>query len=206
MSGAPVSREALERARALAAARLSPARLRHVEGVVETAVRLARRYGEDPERLELAAWLHDLARERDPAQLLEQAERYGWQPSDAERADPVLLHGPVAAAEARATGLTSDGEVLEAVCWHTTARPGLGRFGCLLFLADKIEPGRRYPGVDELRRLAEADWERAMLIALENSIRYCLDNGYWLPDVTVAARNEWLARAGTRRPGAKSSV
>ncbi|PZN12277.1 MAG: phosphohydrolase [Bacillota bacterium] len=205
MTGERVPAEVLERARSLAVERLSPARLRHVEGVVQTAVRLARRYGEDPDRLALAGWLHDLARELGPAELLERAERYGWEPDDAERADPLLLHGPVAAAEARAVGLTDDEEVLEAVRWHTTARPGLGRVGCLLFLADKIEPGRRYPGVAELRRLAETDWGRAMLVALENSIRHCLDRGYWLPAATVAARNEWLTRAGTRRPEAKSS-
>lgn len=205
MSDPAVPPEVLARARELAAARLSPPRLRHVERVVETAVWLARRHGESPSRLELAAWLHDVAREREPAELLELARRYGWRPDEAEREDPVLLHGPVAAAEAQAAGLTSDDEVLEAVRWHTTARAGLGRVGCLLFLADKLEPGRQYPGVDELRRLAERDWGRAMLAVLDNAIRYCLDRGYWLPAATVEARNEWLRRAGTRPPGSKST-
>ena len=195
---------ALAEARALAEAALSPARREHVRRVAEMARQLALAHGEDPDRVALAAWLHDLARERDPAELLAAARRWGWEPDEAERQDPLLLHGPVAAFEAAARGLTADAEVLEAVRWHTTARAGLGRVGCLLFLADKLEPGRRYPGVEELRRLATRDLDGAMRAVLDGVIRHCLDRGYWLPAATVAARNHWLRQAGTAGPAAKS--
>ncbi|ADU52280.1 metal dependent phosphohydrolase [Thermaerobacter marianensis DSM 12885] len=203
----------LERARQAAEAVLSPARFQHVARVVETARDLAFRHGVDPLRVELAAWLHDLARERSPEALLAAARQAGWEPDAAERADPILLHGPVAAWEAARRGLARDPEVLEAIRWHTTARPGLGPVGCLVFLADKLEPARRYPGVDELRRLAARDVDAAMAAVLDDLIRYCLRNGFWLPAATVAARNHWRQRrplqgdaagAGTGAPAPKS--
>lgn len=191
MSDALPIETAIRQAQATAAATLSARRYQHVERVVETARRLAGYHGVDPRAVELAAWLHDLARERDPAELLTVARQAGWEPDAAERADPILLHGPVAAWEAARAGLTQDPEVLEAVRWHTTARPGLGRVGCLLFLADKLEPGRTYPGVEALRGLAVRDLDAAMAAVLDDLIRYCLDRGLWLPQATVAARNRW---------------
>ena len=184
----------LERARRAAAAALSPRRFEHVVRVVETARGLALRHGVDPLRVELAAWLHDLARERPAEELVAAARRGGWVLDAAERADPLLLHGPVAAWEAARRGLARDPDVLEAVRWHTTARPGLGPVGCIVFLADKLEPARDYPGVDALRRLAAQDVDAAMAAVLDDLIRYCLERGYWLPAVTVAARNHWRQR------------
>ncbi|QBS36948.1 MULTISPECIES: bis(5'-nucleosyl)-tetraphosphatase (symmetrical) YqeK [Thermaerobacter] len=203
----------LERARRAAAAALSPRRFEHVVRVVETARGLALRHGVDPLRVELAAWLHDLARERPAEELVAAARRGGWVLDAAERADPLLLHGPVAAWEAARKGLARDPDVLEAVRWHTTARPGLGPVGCIVFLADKLEPARDYPGVDALRRLAAQDVDGAMAAVLDDLIRHCLDRGYWLPAVTVAARNHWRQRrplsgtsagAGTGPPMPKS--
>ena len=199
----PSIQRAIRAAQLKAAATLSPGRYRHVARVVEMARQLARSHGMDPLPVELAAWLHDLARERDGATLLAQARQAGWEPDAAERADPILLHGPVAAWEAAREGLADDPQVLEAVRWHTTAHPGLGPVGCLLFLADKLEPGRTYPGVEDLRRLAFEDLDAAMAAVLDDLIRYCLDRRLWLPAVTVAARNAWLPRS---RPGPAGPV
>ncbi len=59
-----------------------------------------------------------------------------------------VLHGPAAAAR-----LEHDGEgrndVLEAIRWHTLGHPGWGRTGQALYMADFLEPGRRF---DEGRR------------------------------------------------------
>lgn len=54
-----------------------------------------------------------------------------------------LLHGPAAARR-----LALDGEtrvaVLDAVRWHTVGSPQWGRTGRALFMADFLEPGRRF--------------------------------------------------------------
>ena len=70
--------------------------------------------------------------------------------------DPTLpggvLHGPAAA-----TTLEAEGErrrdVLDAVRWHTVGSPGWSRTGRALFMADFLEPGRKFM-IDERAFLA----------------------------------------------------
>jgi HD superfamily phosphohydrolase YqeK len=54
-----------------------------------------------------------------------------------------LLHGPAAAIRLAADG-ESRAEVLEAVRWHTFGSPTWGRTGRALFMADFLEPGRKF--------------------------------------------------------------
>lgn len=138
-------------------AMLPEKRVRHVLGVAETAVDIARRFGLDEEKLETAALLHDLCRALSNAELLERAEEYALPISDVQRAKPMLLHGPVAAEEAqRGLGVT-DPEVYEAIYWHTTGTPGLGLIGQALYIADFAEPTRDYPEAAEARALLDTE-------------------------------------------------
>ena len=77
-----------------------------------------------------------------------------------ERESPKLLHGPVAAELARRELGVEDTEVLDAIREHTTGRPGMGPLSLVLYVADKIEPARDYPSVENLRRLAHQDLDR----------------------------------------------
>ncbi|HMO54225.1 MAG TPA: hypothetical protein PJ994_06950, partial [Tepidiformaceae bacterium] len=69
----------------------------HVERVLVEALDLAGRYGLDPDRVKLATWGHDLFRSLPPSEQLRMAGEVGVSISDADRAEPVLLHGPIAA-------------------------------------------------------------------------------------------------------------
>ena len=61
--------------------------------------------------------------------------------------DPALpygvLHGPAAAVRLDAEGERRAG-VLDAVRWHTVGSPGWDRTGRALFMADFLEPGRKF--------------------------------------------------------------
>ena len=60
----------------------------------------------------------------------------------------------------------------------------------ILYLADAIEPGRAYPGVEEARRLAEESLDRACLFSMERSITYIKERGLFLHEDTINARNQ----------------
>ena len=92
--------------------------------------------------------------------------------SDFEREWPILLHGPLAAELARRDLGVEDEEVREAVRHHTTGGPGMGSLALALFVADKIEPARTGPNVEELRDLALEDLCQAATAVLEGSISY----------------------------------
>lgn len=151
---------------------LSEKRLRHIEGVRETAVRLAEIYGEDPEKAAFAALCHDMFKERD---LNELVEKYGLPLKYMD--EPNLAHSKVASCYMKEEMGIRDEDLLNAVSYHTTGRAGMSRLEKIIFLADAIEPGRDYPSADLIRKLAETDLDRACLVSLERTIRYLEEKG-----------------------------
>ncbi len=152
--------------------RLSEKRYAHTLRVADTAESLAELHGLDPKKAHLAALLHDSAREVNQEELLRIAQERGIAMSDFEREQPILLHGPVAAELARKELGVEDEEVLEALRAHTTGEPGMGALALALYVADKIEPGRDQPGVEDLRNLALKDLREAAAATLRDSVSY----------------------------------
>jgi predicted HD superfamily hydrolase involved in NAD metabolism len=190
----------LDDAESYARERLSDKRYAHTLRVAETAERLAKLHGLDPERARLAGLLHDTAREVGKEELLRVAEEDGLPIGDFERERPILLHGPVAAKLAREDLGVEDGEILDAVRVHTTGKPGMGPLALALFVADKIEPGREQPGVEDLRELASVSLHRAARAALEDSISY--NERRDRPAHPKSRQTlEWLRGSGDERPG-----
>ncbi len=190
----------LEDAESYARERLSDKRYAHTLRVAETAERLAKLHGLDSERARLAGLLHDTAREVGKEELLRVAGEDGLPVGDFERERPILLHGPVAAKLARENLGMEDGEVLDAVRAHTTGDPGMGPLALALFVADKIEPGREQPGVEDLRELARVSLHRAARAALEDSVSY--NERRDRPAHPKSRQTlEWLRGSGDDRPG-----
>jgi predicted HD superfamily hydrolase involved in NAD metabolism len=160
----------LEAAEGYARERLSNKRYAHTQRVAETAERLAEFHGLDSKKARLAGLLHDAAREVGKEELLRVAEEDDLAVGDFEHERPMLLHGRVAAELARRDLGVKDGEILDAVRAHTTGEPEMGPLALTLFVADKIEPDREGPGVEDLRELARKDLRRSAHAALEGSI------------------------------------
>jgi predicted HD superfamily hydrolase involved in NAD metabolism len=175
---------------------LPPGLRDHVYRVLHEARRLVRLYGIDEDRLELATLGHDLARAMSDGDLLAEAERFSLNPDEVERAQPVLLHGPVSAAIMASRFGIDDVEVLAAVRHHSTGAAGMGLLEKALFVADKIEVEKVREDADlgEVRRLAERDLDEAMLKYLDLHLLSAAQNGWSLHSDSVAARNELLLR------------
>ena len=151
---------------------LSEYRYLHSVGTANVARELAVRFGADPDRAFLAGLLHDIARECAGTDLVREAKQHGIMVSEAEDKLPVLLHGKVGAERARMLGV-SDQEVLSAIASHVTGKRGWTLLDQIVYLADKIEPGRDYPGVSEVRHLVSiGDSRGALKRCLQNAIGY----------------------------------
>ncbi|MFZ5627458.1 MAG: bis(5'-nucleosyl)-tetraphosphatase (symmetrical) YqeK [Bacillota bacterium] len=172
-------------------------RWQHIEGVRQLARRLALTHGLEPEKAEQAAVWHDVARDYPPERLLELARQYGLELDNDWLAVPMLLHGPVGAQLAAEQGVR-DKEVLQAIARHTLGHPEASELDKLLFVADMIEPGRDYPGVEELRVLAARDLERAYLAGLDHTLRYLLERQHYIHPLAIRARNAQLLRLKAR--------
>jgi predicted HD superfamily hydrolase involved in NAD metabolism len=185
----------LEAAEGYARERLSNKRYAHTLRVAETAERLAEIHGLESKKARLAGLLHDAAREVGKEELLRVAEEDNLAVGDFEHERPMLLHGRVAAELARRELGVKDGEILDAVRAHTTGEPEMGPLALTLFVADKVEPGREGPSVEDLRELACKDLRRSACAALEASISHNEDRGRPVHPKSLETL-EWLEDSG----------
>ena len=132
---------------------LTPYRFGHSVGVMNEAERIAVKAGIDPQKCRVAGILHDIAREYTAKQYAALGVRTG---SDVRKGEgEVLLHGFAAAELGKIRYGIKDREILEAVRWHTTGRPGMGPVAQAVFVADYTEPGRTGPHHDRVREVFE---------------------------------------------------
>jgi predicted HD superfamily hydrolase involved in NAD metabolism len=168
---------------------ISSERYFHTLGVKEMAVRLSERYGCDTEKAAVAALLHDCARDMPNKLLLQLAERFGILVDDVLKKQAVLLHGPVGAELSRKIFNINDKEILKAIAVHTTGDADMSKLDKIVYIADYIEPRRSFPGVERLRDAAFRDLDKAVLLALNNTIKYVIKKEWLLHPKTVLARN-----------------
>jgi predicted HD superfamily hydrolase involved in NAD metabolism len=157
---------------------LPPGRWAHSLSVARLAERLARRWGVDPERAFAAGVLHDCARGLNGAQQAELLRGYRGNTWDAAmRALPPLWHAPAGAVLARRRYGMRDAGILRALALHSTGAPGMRVLEKILFVADYAEPGRRFPGGAELRRLASQNLDAAVAAAARGKVDYLRTHG-----------------------------
>ena len=90
----------------------------------------------------------------------------------------VLLHGPAAAVKLATEG-EERADVLDAIRWHTVGSPDWVRTGRALFMADFLEPGRKFDR--EIRAALAADvpddFDGTFRRVVQNRIAWTLREG-----------------------------
>ena len=150
---------------------LTERRFYHSQCVAEEAARLARRYGADVEKARLAGILHDIMKDTVPEEQLKILTDSGIILTDAQRRNRKLWHALSGAVYLREKLGIEDREIVEAVECHTSGKGNMTLLDKVLFVADYISADRDYPGVEEMRRLADQSLEEAMV----EGIRYTVD-------------------------------
>lgn len=168
----------------------------HSERVAATAAELARIYGLDVERARVAGLLHDWDRDVEGDALLTQARERGLRVSDAELRSPKLLHARTAAETLKETFPDIEPEVVRAVERHTLGAADMGPLDMVVYVADMIEPGRTFRGVDELREAAgTVSLENLFAEAYQQSVLHLVKARKPIHPGTVGIWNELVARA-----------
>jgi predicted HD superfamily hydrolase involved in NAD metabolism len=168
--------------------------VRHVERVLVEARDLAARWDLDPARVELATWGHDLFRSFSPEEQLRLATAAGLPVVEADRAEPVLLHGPIAAMVLRERFGVLDDEALIAVRDHTIGSRDMPMIAKVILLADKFEERkrRRTPVMREIRRLAWRDLDLALLCWADWKWVDEREHGWYTHPDHWGARTRWV--------------
>jgi len=169
-------------------------RVPHIRGTEEEAMRLARHWGADVKLAQRAAILHDCTKYLELEPHLEICRTYGVELDELERQAVKLLHSKTGACIAKYVFGEPD-EVYDAIFWHTTGKGNMTLLEKILYMADYIEPNRDFDGVDEMRRLAYTDLDRAMLMGVESTIEDMSQRGYAIHRNTQQAQ-EWFREHG----------
>ena len=148
---------------------LDSKRYEHTQGVAYTSAALAMRYGEDIRKAEIAGLLHDCAKCFDNEKKFNICKKNDISISDAEQRNPFLLHAKVGGHLAKTKYKIDDEDIINAILYHTTGRPGMSLLEKIVYIADYIEPGRDHePNLDEVRSLSFQDLDEALLRILED--------------------------------------
>ncbi|WP_172194043.1 bis(5'-nucleosyl)-tetraphosphatase (symmetrical) YqeK [Saccharibacillus qingshengii] len=172
-------------------------RWQHTLGVMASAVELAELYGADPARAELAAIIHDVAKywpvQRQAAVIAENglnAELLNY--------DAPLWHSEVGAYVAEYEYGIEDREVVDAIRYHTSGREGMTLLDKVVCLADYIEPGRDFPGVELIRGKARLSLEEGLIAGFDSTLRVLVERGQQIFPTTVLARNDLIRQLAER--------
>ena len=165
----------LEALKASIKEQLCPNRYDHTLRVMETSMVLAKKYGVCLESAQIAALLHDVAKNQTDDELQKQLEKANLR--DYLNYHSLIWHAPVGALVARKKYRIESQDILNAIQYHTTGRSQMSKLEQIVFLADYIEPYRTQPNVELIRQLATESLERAIAKVLEDTIAYLTSKG-----------------------------
>lgn len=171
-------------------------RYKHSVGVSKTAEKLAKQYGANCDKAKLAGMLHDIVKCFSDEQLKAIILRSTDVSHDYLDYSDKLWHAPAGAVYVKETYGIDDQEILDAMTYHTTGKKNMTLLEKIVFLADYIEPGRDFPGVDEVRQAAAENLDTAVYLELQKTVIHLLEKEQRVYPQTLEAYNDL---AGTEK-------
>lgn len=143
-------------------------RLIHSLNTMREAVKLALLYHGDLKKCAIAGLLHDCAKSmpENGKNFLHNSNIYGEQTNSFSD----IYHSYQGRQVAVDCFSIDDPDILSAIYFHTTSRAGSSLLEKIIFVADKIEPGRTFPGIEEIRKTTYANLEEGMFSCLNDII------------------------------------
>ncbi|MCL1924809.1 MAG: nicotinate-nucleotide adenylyltransferase [Defluviitaleaceae bacterium] len=141
--------------------KLKEKRYKHIFGVAEEAMALAKHYNINEEKAKIAALFHDIAKEYTREQIDEHIKKYNTQMPPLTITQTPLIHGFIGADLAEEQGIQNK-DILDAIRYHTIGRSNMGMLEKIIYIADAFEPNRIFPEREKLKSLAYEDINRAI--------------------------------------------
>ena len=151
----------------------------HTAGVIILAITLAKQLGVDVNKAELSALLHDVAKYKDINDYKD-CPLPNDLPSD-------IVHQFLGEYIARNELGVKDEEVLSAIKYHTTGRYKMSLLEKVIYVADLIEPSRKFNGVEAVREEIKKDFNKGFKICLEEIVEFLKLNGKEVYALTLDA-------------------
>lgn len=167
-------------------------RYKHSLSVMKEAEKLCKLYDCDVEKGKIAGLLHDCAKFKNKDKAYEYIEKYNLKIKNEYLDNPSLLHPELGYYIAKIEYNIEDEEIRNAIRFHTTLRENPTTLEKIIYIADGIEPNRKYEGVEKLRKLTYKNLDKGVLYSLEKTIVDLIKKGKHIAIRSVKARNYLL--------------
>jgi len=183
--------------------RMSERRYVHSLGVADTTEAVLSHFGcrdytkhwNDIDAAHFCGLAHDIAREMTDEEILKNCTEKGIVLSSEDIKAPVLAHGIVSAEMAMDLAGGFPMSWYKALCVHTSGNAGMDELALALFIADYIEPSRKFM-TDEKRAfyLGSSDIGQCAYRILCDMIGHWKDKGFFEASKGSVAMKSWLER------------
>jgi len=150
-------------------------RFTHTLGVASTAKRLARQYGLDSKKAEIAGLCHDICK----CMLQEKMHRWaskGFDEAIIRVYSPDAMHALAGRMYCEKKLGIDDTDILDAIQYHVYGRPFMSMLEKIIFVSDYIEPSRTFVS-DEIKILAFENLDEAVYASSRGIINHLKRTG-----------------------------
>lgn len=169
---------------------LSQKRYEHSICVAKEAAFLAKKYGVDVEKAQIAGILHDIMKDTSSDDQLKTITEFGIILNDIELSSKKLWHQIAGAAYCKGALGIDDEDIINAIRYHTSGRKNMSKLEKVLFIADYTSSDRDYKGVDDMRRYALISLEKAMVEGISYTLIELAEGRKLIISDTIDAYNE----------------
>lgn len=166
-------------------AAVSAPRYKHSVRTAALCETLCTLHGIDGRRGYLAGLAHDMCKDMDSERLIAYAMKDGFPITVLEAEKPPLLHGRAAAVLLREDFAVLDADILEAVANHTFGKKNCAPLTKILFVADKIEPGREHITDAERTCLLQLPLDALVKSVITDNVRFLNRKGKPVAEATL---------------------
>ena len=171
---------------------VSEKRFKHILGVEQAALELARANDYELEKASVAALVHDYAKERSEAEFKAMIAQAGLE-KDLLNWNNFIWDGVVGAEIIKKELQITDEEILNAVRRHTVGAKEMTTLDQIVYVADYIEPGRDFPGVDQARQIAAKSLRAAVEFETKHTLLYLMNNNKTIYPAAILTYNAYVA-------------
>lgn len=174
---------------------LTDSRFQHVLRVEQTAMDLAERNGVDVEKASIGGLVHDYAKQRPDKDFIEAIKTYHLDPELLNYGN-AIWHGVVGWLFVKTELQITDIDILNAVRYHTVGHQFMTPLEQIVYMADYIEPGRNFPGVDEARKITFDNLQAGVAYQTKQTLSYLVAHNKPVFPQTIVTYNSWVPGSG----------
>lgn len=170
---------------------LTDSRFHHVLRVEATAIELAKQNQVDVEKASIAGLCHDYAKQRPDQDFIHVIKDKKLNPELLNYGN-AIWHGIVGAEMVKDELGVYDEDILNAIRQHTTGAAYMTPLAQITYMADYIEPGRDFPGVEKAREITKRNLQAGVAYQTKQTLSYLIENNQPVYPKTISTYNAWV--------------